>query len=177
MRTVDFNRLSSQLKRTRAQYPTRITRAQFSMSLKGILNTPESNRLFDYYLHRDVIGAISKTCYIFRQHQEYFSVQSLVEIFEKNDIQTKKYCFFRDATPEQKEALNEKKLAGIARKKLAEPVQQVATKALSQFSDEELQAELNRRIEIHKQKERLSTILSVAEISLDELKSLIQLVG
>lgn len=173
MKQIDFNRLSSQLKRTRAQYPARITRAQFSMSLKGILNNSESGRLFDYYLRRGVIGAISKTCYIFRQHQEYFSVQSLIEIFEKNDIQTKKFCFFRDATPEQKEILNEKRLAGIAKKKIVKPVLQVAVKALSEFSDEDLQNELNRRMEIRKQRERLNTILSVAEISLEELKTLI----
>lgn len=175
MKTIDFYKLSSQLRRIRAQFPSRITRRQFIINLKGILNASEAGRLFDYYLCRDVIGAVSKTVFVFKQHQEYFSQQSLVNIFEKNDIQTRHYCHFRDASPEQKEKMNEKRAETIEKKLEKVSAKQVETtiKALSAFSYEELREELNRRNILYKKRQDLKVILETIEMSLEDLKQLI----
>ena len=174
--TIDFHKLSSTLKRIRAQFPSRITRRQFIVNLKGILNASEADRLFDFYLCRDVIGAVSKTVFVFKQHQEYFSAESLVNIFEKNDIQTRHYCHFRDASQEQKDIMTLKRLEAKERKKLEKvSTKQVETtiKALSEFSDEELREELNRRSILFKKREHLKVILETIEMSLEDLKQLI----
>ena len=175
MRKIDFNHLSSQLKRTRAQYPARITRAQFRMSLKGILNASESNRLFDYYLNRDVIGAISKTCFIFKQHQEYFSVQSLVELFSKNPIQTRKYCYFRDGDKEDLMKLHDKisEIHSKPKTVVVEEKKEVPVNSLLSFSDEQLRIELNRRNTIYAKRTKLNKILEDNNLKLEDLKNLI----
>ena len=175
--TIDFRKLSSQLRRIRAQFPSRITRRQFIVNLKGILNASEADRLFDFYLCRDVIGAVSKTVFVFKQHQEYFSAESLVNIFEKNDIQTRHYCHFRDASQEQKDAMTLKRLKAKEQKKLekvpTKPYVETTIKALSAFSDEELREELNRRNILFKKREHLKVILETIEMSLEDLKQLI----
>lgn len=176
MKTIDFYKLSSQLRRIRAQFPSRITRRQFIVNLKGILNASEAGRLFDYYLCRDVIGAVSKTVFVFKQHQEYFSQQSLVNIFEKNDIQTKHYSYFREASQEQKDAMTLKRIETKERKKLEKvSTKQVETtiKALSAFSDEELREELNRRNILYKKRQDLKVILETIKMPLEDLKQLI----
>lgn len=176
MKEIDFDKLASQLKRARAQYPARITRRQFSLALAGILNAAESGRLFDYYVKRDVISPVSKTAFVFKQHQEYFSTQSLVELFSKNQIQSRYYRHFRDASNEDLNKLHDKVSVVHTKPKVlvATIVEEPkAVNPLLSFTDEQLRAELNRRNAIYAKRSKLKKILEINNLKLADLKALI----
>lgn len=178
MKQIDFDKLSSQLKRARAQYPARITRRQFSLALAGILNAAESGRLFDYYVKRDVISPVSKTAFVFKQHQEYFSTQSLVELFSKNQIQSRYYRHFRDANNEDLNKLHDKVSAVHTKPKvlvatIVKEPKEVSVNSLLSFTDEQLRAELNRRNVIYAKRTKLKKILETNNLKLADLKALI----
>ncbi len=167
-RPIDFQRLASRMRTVQSRFP-QVCKKAFIAELKGILNPSEAERLFQYFCEtQKLVPSQRKFHFHWTVHQDFFEPDAMRTIVKHNLIGS-----YELRSLQQKkswENRREPKLAEIG----AQMVEN-AIKALSSFSDEELQAELNRRAKVREQKERLSAILAVAEISLDELKSLIRL--
>lgn len=166
---IDFQRLASRMRTLQARFP-QVCRKTFVAELKGIFNQPEAERFFQYFCEtQKLLPSQRRFHFMWTIHQDFFEPDTMKKIVDNNLIRSHQFRSHKQVKAWE----TRKEPAELAEVKTVENT----VNALSSFSDEELQEELNRRIEIYKQKERLNTILAVAEISLDELKSLISLVG
>jgi hypothetical protein len=90
MKTIDYQRLSSLLKRVHAQNPSHLSKRAFANALKPVLNEQESNRLFDHYSDTELcLRPITKRYFQwFGIHQDHFEPDAIRDIFLKYPIQT-----------------------------------------------------------------------------------------
>ena len=90
MKTIDYQRLSSLLKRVYAQNPSHLSKRAFAIALKPVLNEQEANRLFDYYSDIELcLRPITKRYFEwFGIHQDHFEPDAVRDIFLKYPIQT-----------------------------------------------------------------------------------------
>lgn len=167
MKNVDYERLASQVRRVAARYPLRITRPQFIEGCHGVLNNSEAHRLMDAMCNKGIVVMVNKTTYKFNIKQEDITVPGMIELFTKYPIQVKRISPWQSASPQKRAEMQAKRAATIAAKTLPP--------SLESFSDEALLAELNRREQERTKRAKLQLILETAEISLDELKALIEL--
>lgn len=89
-KNIDYQRLSSLLRRVYAQNPSHLSKRAFAISLKPVLNEPEANRLFDYYTDIELcLRPITKRYFEwFGIHQDHFSADAVRDIFLKYPIKT-----------------------------------------------------------------------------------------
>lgn len=87
---IDYQRLSSLLRRVYVQNPSHLSKRAFAIALKPVLNEPEANRLFDYYSDIELcLRPITKRYFEwFGIHQDHFSPDAVRDIFLKYPIQT-----------------------------------------------------------------------------------------
>lgn len=90
MKTIDYSRLSSLLRRTFAQNPSHLSKRAFAIALKPVLNEPEANRLFDYYTDVELcLRPVTKRYFAWHGiHQDHFEPDAIRDIFLKYPIQT-----------------------------------------------------------------------------------------
>lgn len=114
---IDYQRLSSLLRRVYAQNPSHLSKRAFAIALKPVLNEQESNRLFDYYSDIELcLRPITKRYFEwFGIHQDHFSADAVRDIFLKYPVQTthpgkKKESASEDLLfiPEQKDSQEDK---------------------------------------------------------------------
>ena len=87
---IDYQRLSSLLRRVYAQNPSHLSKRAFANALKPVLNEQESNRLFDYYSDTELcLSPVTKRYFSWRGiHQDHFEPDAIRDIFLKYPIQT-----------------------------------------------------------------------------------------
>ena len=87
---IDYQRLSSLLRRVYVQKPSHLSKRAFAIALKPALNEQESNRLFDYYSDIEMcLRPITKRYFSWHGiHQDHFEPDAIRDIFLKYPIQT-----------------------------------------------------------------------------------------
>jgi hypothetical protein len=182
---LNFERIAADLALIIRQHPHQIRRRTFILSLKNQMNQMTADRFFSALMAEKYIIAVKPRVYRFTIDKNFLNCEKLVEFFDQHDIK-RVHNPMLHKSPEEKARIYAQMVATRRERKLAkqqevatmpEPIKgvQATIELLAAFSDEELQAELNRRSEIRSKKEMLHNILSLAEISLDDLKALIAL--
>lgn len=185
---LNFERIAADLALIIRQHPHQIRRRTFILGLKTQMNQMTADRFFNALMAEKYIIAVTPRVYRFTIDKNFLNREKLVEFFDQHDIK-RVHNSTLNKSPEEKARIYAQMVATRRERKLAkqqevvvatmpEPVKgvQATIELLAAFSDEDLQAELNRRSEIRSKKEMLHNILSLAEISLDDLKALIALV-
>lgn len=167
MKQIDFQRLASRMRVIQSRFP-QVCRKTFAMELKGILNQPEAKRFFRYFCEtQKLVPSQRRFHFIWTVRQDFFEPDTMKKIVDNNLISS--YQFRSNQQRKSWETRKHVELPKIDGAKMLENT----VKALSSFSDEELSNELSRRKEIHDRQAKLQLILETAEISLEELKTLI----
>lgn len=172
MAKIDFEKLAADLALIIRQHPNQVKRIQFINGLKDRMNTSTADRFFEALLKETYIVTITPRTYKFTIDKRFFDHNKLIEFFDNHDIKRSHNAMI-NKTPEEKAEIYARIRETKKQKRLSE--EKVRTFTLQDISDEELHAELARREAIRANKKRLDDILAVADISIDDLKSLINM--
>ena len=167
MKQIDVQRLASRMRVIQSRFP-QVCRKNFVAELKGILNQPEAERFFKHFCEtQKLVPSQRRFHFSWTVRQDFFEPDTMKKIIDNNLISS-----YQFRSKQQRKSWKTRKSVELPEIDGAKMVENIV-KALSSFSDEELSNELSRRKEIHDRQAKLQLILETAEISLEELKTLI----
>ena len=167
MKQIDVQRLASRMRVIQSRFP-QVCRKTFVAELKGIMNQPEAERFFQYFCEtQKLVPSQRRFHFSWTVRQDFFEPDQMRLIINHNFIGSSQLRSLQQK--KSWENRKDPKLQEIDGAKMVENI----VKALSSFSDEELSNELSRRKELRDKQTKLQLILETADISLEELKTLI----
>lgn len=167
MKQIDVQRLASRMRVIQSRFP-QVCRKTFVAELKGILNQPEAERFFQYFCEtQKLVPSQRRFHFTWTVRQDLFEPDTMKKIIDNNLISS-----YQFRSNQQRKSWETRKSVELPKIDGAKMVKNTVS-TLSHFSDEELSNELARRKELRDKQAKLQLILETAEISLDELKTLI----